>query len=140
MGILNALAIVASSIITIVTCLTLFVTPFRKWIVNKIKKDNEREEEQALIKEIHQTLQEHIEDNKAFQVDMLEKYELQRECSLSDLREKILRVWRTYFEEEKFSSDEYENLTINYELYKKQNGNTFIDSLYQKMQKWEIYK
>lgn len=58
------------------------------------------------------------------------------QCCL--LRSEIVRTYYRHHEDEKLREYEYKNVTQCYEAYKTLGGNSFIDHIYNEMQKWEI--
>lgn len=56
------------------------------------------------------------------------------------LRSEMLRIYYNNVENEKIKQYEYENFVLLYEAYKALKGNSFIDKIYNDIQKWEVIK
>lgn len=54
------------------------------------------------------------------------------------LRSEMLRIYYHNRTEKTIRQYEYENFVFLYEAYKALKGNSFIDEIYEKVQKWEI--
>ena len=54
------------------------------------------------------------------------------------LRSEMLRIYYHNREAGKIRQYEYENFVMLYEAYKALSGNSFIDKIYEEIQKWEI--
>lgn len=54
------------------------------------------------------------------------------------LRSEIVRTYYRNHDAEQLREYEYRNMTQCYQAYKALGGNSFIDHLYEEMQKWEI--
>ena len=54
------------------------------------------------------------------------------------LRSEMLRTYYHNREKKTIRQYEYENFVFLYEAYKSLKGNSFIDEIYEKIQKWEI--
>lgn len=54
------------------------------------------------------------------------------------LRSEIVRTYYRHHDDEKFREYEYKNMDQCYKAYKALGGNSFIDHIYDEMQKWEI--
>lgn len=54
------------------------------------------------------------------------------------LRNDMLRIYYDNKDSKKIRQYEYENFVFLYEAYKALKGNSFIDKIYDEVQKWEI--
>lgn len=54
------------------------------------------------------------------------------------LRSEMLRIYYRHCENETLRQYEYENFVYLYEAYKALKGNSFIDKIYNEVQKWDI--
>ena len=54
------------------------------------------------------------------------------------LRSEIVRTYYRHHDDEKLREYEYKNMDQCYKAYKALGGNSFIDHIYNEMQKWEI--
>lgn len=54
------------------------------------------------------------------------------------LRSEIVRIYYRHHEENQLREYEYKNLSQCYKAYKALGGNSFIDHIWQEMQRWEI--
>jgi len=54
------------------------------------------------------------------------------------LRHDMLQIYYKHRESKTIRQYEYENFVLLYEAYKALKGNSFIDEIYEKVQKWEI--
>ena len=54
------------------------------------------------------------------------------------LRSELVRIYYRHHEENQLREYEYKNLSQCYKAYKALGGNSFIDHIWQEMQKWEI--
>lgn len=54
------------------------------------------------------------------------------------LRSDIVRTYYRHHDDEKLREYEYKNMDQCYKAYKALGGNSFIDHIYNEMQKWEI--
>lgn len=112
MNILQIISLCLSIVTGSFTALTLISAPFRKWLLNN-KREKEKEN-----------------------ADEEERKETDR-CLLRD------RIAATYFKHHKeceMRQYEYENVARLYRQYKKLNGNSFVDKIWNEMQDWNIEK
>ena len=56
-------------------------------------------------------------------------------CSL---RNDVLAIYDECKEDKKITKYQLDAIRYSYELYKKLNGNSFVDTIYEKVQKYEI--
>ena len=54
------------------------------------------------------------------------------------LRSEMLRIYYHNREKKTIRQYEFENFVFLYEAYKALKGNSFVDEIYEKVQKWEI--
>lgn len=94
------------------TVATLICRPFRNWLLNAAKEKKAREEEEDRLAETERCL----------------------------LRDRITSIYFKHCDDSCMRQYEFENLTRLYTQYKKLNGNSFIDKLWDEMQEWHIIK
>lgn len=121
--------LIAGSIYAIITLCAVFIKPFRYGLSNLMKKQKEEECEQKLIKEIHEAV-----------CELKDKMELQTKASLTTLRSDITRIYYKYLDSQRIPTYEFENLVKAYVVYHEMSGNSYIDTIYDEMKCWEIYK
>lgn len=135
MDILNTVGDIASTIISVGAVITLLFTPLGKkikgWIVDTTETD-----------ELKQSL---VATNKKMDVVLTELKEIKKELSIqkeadqSLLRSKITETYYKNLEHGTLRQYEAEALDRNYQSYKKEDGNSFIDRIYHgEMKKWKI--
>lgn len=54
------------------------------------------------------------------------------------LRSEMLRIYYRHLDEHRFRQYEFENFIKLYEAYKALGGNSFIDEIYEEVEKWKI--
>jgi len=96
-----------------IVLLTTVCKPFREWYFGR-KKHNEKKAQE--------------EENK-------------RETDRCLLRNHIVSIYFRHNEEKKMREWEYENLVKLYEQYKKLDGNSFVDKIWEEVQSnWEVIR
>lgn len=128
---------VASSVLSIVTCVTLFAKPVRSKFIHWIKDialDETREQVDQLL--IH--LNEQIEALMEQIGEQTEANVLQTEALKSLLRNTITHIYYKNEGNKTLRDYEAKTLTAHYEIYTNLKGNGFIKQLYKIMTSWEI--
>jgi hypothetical protein len=54
------------------------------------------------------------------------------------LRSEIVRIYYANREKRELHSFEFDNVSMLYEAYKKMGGNSFVDTIWERMQGWKI--
>lgn len=141
---LNFFAMIAGCIVTILGCVAMLIRPVRQWIKSlfdsRKNKQKEKEEDKKLIREIHETLQEHIKSDAEFKDKIQEIYELQNKFSQTQLRDNITTIYYTYLDSKRLPSLIHKHLIEQKELYDEFNGNTYVQEIFDVMMTWEIFK
>lgn len=93
-----------------VTTALLFVRPLREWFFGRRKKKKQEEEEENLQREVIRCL----------------------------LRDAILRIYNEHSADKKLSLFDYQNLDMLHAAYKKEDGNSFVDHIWDEIQReWD---
>lgn len=94
----------------VVTTALLFIRPFREWFFGRRKKKKQEEEEENLQREVIRCL----------------------------LRDAILRIYNEHSADKKLSLFDYQNLDMLHTAYKKEDGNSFVDHIWDEIQReWD---
>jgi len=94
-----------------VTLALFFIKPFRQWVMNQKEQKARDEEEESLQREVIRCL----------------------------LRDAILRIYNEHCAERKLHLFDYQNLNMLHDAYKKEDGNSFVDHIWEEIQsEWEI--
>lgn len=129
---------VAGAISAIFTLLILASKTIRTWFVDMVSKKAKEKQHEKMMLEIHNTLKEHIEQDKESRKELKLTNELQNEALLSLLRNNITHAYYKWMKLEYIPSYEKENLIKQYNVYHNLNGNSFIDEIYKEMLKLEV--
>lgn len=94
----------------VVTTALLFIRPFREWFFGRRKKRKQEEEEENLQREVIRCL----------------------------LRDAILRIYNEHSADKKLNLFDYQNLDMLHTAYKKEDGNSFVDHIWDEIQnEWD---
>lgn len=108
--IMDTLFRVAQGITALVTLLMICVKPFRSWFLN-------------------------LQDRKKQESIKDENRDEALRCSLRDI---ITRFYYSHLHCDGIHQYEYENIYKVYKAYKRMNGNSFVDKIWEEIQEWEI--
>lgn len=115
------------AVLSIISFLTIFFKPFRKWIVNAITHVNDK-----ALNEIKDMLGQHIEDEK-------ERNKKVTESLVCVTRNAITSIYYQYFESKALPMYERENLIKLYDSYETNGGNSFVHTIVDEMLQWKVY-
>ena len=126
--VVKTISMLAGYIITITTCLLLFIKPIRIKIADSFKKNQDDEELRKIVFEMNNNLSKHMEIG-----------ELQNEALLAILRDHITEAYYKYKDVKRISTYKRESLIKEYTIYHKMNGNSYVDVIYEEMlNDWEV--
>lgn len=127
----------ASTILSIAACLTLFVNPIRKkfikWARN-IGKDEARKEGDRVLEQLNTNINIVVKDIE----DQIELDKKQTEALISLLRSSITHIYYKNEKEQTLREYEAKSLASHFEAYKSLGGNSFVHQLVERMSKWKI--
>jgi len=104
------------AIMTITGFLAYVSKPFRMWIRRCIKKTIKDDEQDIMIKAMHENIK-----------SILNQNDLMREANLSLIRDNITRAYYKFMEKNEIPSYIRESLVKQYDSYHSMKGNSYID-------------
>lgn len=110
MEIFNFVVQVSQGILAVLSLGLFLIKPFRNWILGAQERNQQKEQRELDIDEALR-------------------------CSLRNI---ITEFYYTHYETKTLHQYEYENISKVYAAYKRMNGNSFVDKIWEEIQGWEI--
>lgn len=134
MELFNTIGSIASTIVTLGALLAMVSAPVRKklkeWILDTADSDEIKEHLKGLDNKVDTI----VENLNGIQSEM----KVQKKANQSLLRSKITETYYRNLDKETLREFEAKALHKNYEAYKDEDGNSFIDTIYKTMCDWKI--
>lgn len=132
--ILSIVGSIAGLFVTLGVILCTTIPNIRNKIKDSILKDQKTDEiEDKLDKAVDK-----IDDITEMLQEQKRENELSREADTCLIRDRITRIYYKNIDNETLRSYELDNLNDLYEIYKKYDGNHYVDTIYDIMIKWKV--
>lgn len=120
---LRVLAVVAQGAYALFMTALIFIKPIREWLFGLKKKKQEAEDKEA-----------------ARMVEMKEREDADREGIKCLLRDRITQFYYSHCQQCEIHAYEFENIHLQYKVYKRLGGNSYVDKIYEEICEWNIVK
>lgn len=134
MDVFNTVGNIASTIVSVVAVVTLLFSPVRVKLKELIINTSESEDLKKSIRDTNVKIDTIIDRLQAIQSEL----DIQKGANRSLLRSEITKTYYKNLDSGTLREYEAQALERNYESYKKEDGNSFVDRIYKEMEEWKI--